>query len=119
MNTIWKYGLEIADDVVIDMPAGARVLHVGIQVAPAPSWGEPDMACLWVLVDPDAPLERRMFKVVGTGHRHEGMDAWHYIGTFYMFGGIWHVFDPNPTVELALDLPRGSRQPVSVYEQAV
>lgn len=111
MNAIWKYALAIIDNVAIDMPTGARVLHVGVQM---------DMAFLWVLVDPNAPIERRMFKVVGTGHRHEGMDAWHYIGTFPMFGGglIWHVFDPNPTVDQALDFPRGSHQPVSVYEQA-
>lgn len=87
MNSVWKFPLPIVDDVTIEMPQGARVLHVETQF---------DSAQMWALVDPNQPLVQRRFKVVGTGHRHEDMDTWHYIGTFPMFGGglMWHVFEP-------------------------
>jgi hypothetical protein len=87
MRQIWKFPVEIADDVTIIMPRGAEVLYVGEQAAGL---------AIWALVDPDESLEERMFHIFGTGHSIpsiiEGRD---HIATVPMRDGVfvWHVFD--------------------------
>ena len=54
--------------------------------------------CLWALVNPDAPMETRTFRVVGTGHDipPDGADyLWYHVGTFQMHGGyfVGHLFE--------------------------
>ena len=82
MKTIWKF--PVMSDV-IEMPEGAEILSVQTQH---------DQPCLWALVDPDAPMERRTFNVVGTGIPFEGDGQ--FLGTFQLLGGgfIGHVFEP-------------------------
>ncbi len=86
MTTIWKYALEVTDTVIIAMPEGATVLTVDVQ------HGVPAM---WVMVDPDAPLEDRAFYVRGTGHAMGEAEGFAHVGTFQLAGGsfIGHVFD--------------------------
>lgn len=83
--TIWKYVLR--SERKVEMPAGAKVLHVGLQ------HGEVTM---WCLVDPLAVQEERHFHVYGTGwnltkqlakERHE------HIGTVIDGSLVWHVFE--------------------------
>ncbi len=69
------------------MPAGAVVLHVGIQHR---------ILTLWALVDPDAAPSIRRFAVVGTGRPapedHEGR----HVGTVIEGLFVWHVFEESP-----------------------
>ena len=87
-KVIWKYSLQVTDEQVIDMPKGASLLTVQVQ-------GE--MACLWAIVEPSMPMEKRTFVVVGTGHEKDFdfFDVLTYIGTFQMVQGafIGHVFE--------------------------
>ena len=86
MRSIWKFPLPVGDFVAISMPAGARVLTVQTQGI---------NACLWALVDTDAPRETRRFRVFGTGHPVEGVEVDSYVGTIQQLGGalVWHVFE--------------------------
>lgn len=87
MRVIWKYPLHPGDNM-IEMPLDSRPLHVDMQ------GNEP---CMWVLVpNSEALLEKRRFKVYGTGH--EIIEACHclrHVATFLMgFGAlVWHVFE--------------------------
>lgn len=93
MKRVYKYTLartasNLRDDVVLELPKGAQPLRVDMQ----------DHAIvMWALVDPDAPITRRHFRIAGTGHpiEDEGMT---YIGTFFMLNGslVFHVFEFSP-----------------------
>lgn len=60
-RTIWKYALTPHHGEAIEMPAGATIVHVGQN--PADSF----RPAIWMLVNPDAPLEPRGFATFGTG----------------------------------------------------
>jgi hypothetical protein len=81
--TVWKFHLPITGAHEIDMPAGAEVLCAGAQF---------DYVMIWARVDPSAPMEKRVFHVVGTG---DACPAGKYIGTAFKFDGefVWHVFE--------------------------
>jgi hypothetical protein len=81
---IWKYELEVTDEQVVTLPAGARILALQVQ------HGQP---CLWALVDPDAAKTPWKFRTVGTGHRVD-FDTGSYVGTYQVRGGalVFHVF---------------------------
>ena len=85
MKKVYKYVLPMYDDVAIELPQGAKILKVDTQES---------VPCIWALVDPDAPLEMRKFRVVGTGHpiEEKGLE---FIGTFQMYGGelVFHLFE--------------------------
>ena len=74
----------------IDMPSGAQVLSVGVQ--DLPRIGQTPV--LWALVDPDRPLERVHFRIVGTGE--EFVAKGHaYRGTFHLTEQalVFHLFE--------------------------
>ena len=73
----------------IEMPDGADILTVQAQHA------EP---VLWALVNPDAPVARRTFRVIGTGH-DIGPGEHTYIGTLQLQAGalVIHVFEQRTT----------------------
>lgn len=85
-KTIWKYELE--PSTTLEMPVGAKILHVHEQN---------DVMCLWALVDTEAPLEVRTFSVYGTGHPMHNHPM-EYIGTAHLSGGslVLHVFEDGP-----------------------
>jgi len=88
-ETIYKYPLPLDNLSIIDMPTGAHVLCVQVQN---------DIPCLWAIVDPQQPLERRPFRLSGTGHLLAlDVGASRYIGTFQLNNGsfIGHVFEPK------------------------
>ena len=85
MQTIHKYPFGVTDQLTRELPANAQVLAVQLQ------HGTP---CLWVLLDPDAPMMPRTFCLYGTGqqiHREPGR----YIGTFQLSEGdlVFHLFE--------------------------
>lgn len=85
MNTIWKFPLQINDNVAVTMPKGAKVLCVQMQGS---------KPCLWAVVDSEAETETRRFFIRGTGHpMPESFER--YIGTVQMADGalIFHVFE--------------------------
>lgn len=84
MNVIFKYPLELTGLQQIEMPADARILHVGMQR---------DIPTLWALVEPNAQETTRGFHIVGTGH--EASPSWTHLGTCltsdHQFA--WHIFE--------------------------
>ncbi|MEC7161165.1 MAG: hypothetical protein VXW57_05065 [Pseudomonadota bacterium] len=87
-ETVFKYPVQLGA-FSMDMPAGARVLHVDMQGA------EPVM---WARVNPSADIVRRRFYCAATGETLP-RNAGGWIGTLKMQGGalIFHVFEmPAP-----------------------
>lgn len=83
--TIWKLTLTKSEQT-IELPQGAHVLTVREQ-------GE--NICLWVKVNPAAPVCPRRFFVCGTGHDMPPEAArGEYLGTAMLQGGglVLHVF---------------------------
>ncbi len=81
-KTIWKFTLH--PGFAVSMPVGAEVLHAA---------GQGDEVCIWALVDPTAPKERRRFDVYGTGHPMPA-DPGRYVGTAHLSGPlVFHVFE--------------------------
>jgi len=87
LSVIWKFPVEISDDVDIAMPFGAEILAFQVQ---------DETPTIWVAVDPAQPLELRHFRVVGTGHSmarsHKGILE--YLGTVqWKMNLVWHLFE--------------------------
>lgn len=112
MNTILKYeltDLDTGDLREIEMPQGARILAVQVQVGqevtevnvghgfgPAKAYGRTtETVCLWAMSNTDeSPKVRRMFRVYGTGRPIEEDPAeLDYIGTVQTGSFVWHVFE--------------------------
>ena len=83
MKTIWKF--EIEPECIIEIPAGAQILSVGVQS---------NEAFMWAMVDPSAQMSRRKINIYGTGHGLPD-DPGTFIGTFMIYNGnfVGHVFD--------------------------
>jgi hypothetical protein len=94
MNTsIWKFEFEVDDEFTIEMPKGARILHVDTQH---------EKPCIWALVVVESPKVNRRFAVRGTGHPCDDLNLYRapdersvFVGTFMMAGGVFvfHLFD--------------------------
>lgn len=92
--TIWKFPLwkveqgRVSDEVEIQMPSQARILHVGM---------EDHNPTLWALVNPQGDSETRRFRIAGTGHpiSHEEFRHLHHLGTVQnpTRALVWHVFE--------------------------
>lgn len=81
MNTVWKYLITFTCE--LKLPAGAVALRAGLDPQGSP--------CIWFRVDPEAPVEKRQFRVVGTGH--DVGASWAYISSFDQGPLIWHAFE--------------------------
>lgn len=86
MATIWKFPIEVTDEISLEMPRGAEILSLHTQ------HGNP---VVWALCDPDQPNETRKLAVFGTGHRVPPNDALKFIGTFLFRREtlVFHVFE--------------------------
>ena len=87
MVKIFKYPVSITDSFTLDMPKGADILSFQIQE------GNP---YIWALVNPEAEIEKRTFRLAGTGHPIEELPLdLFFIGTVQMVGGnlVWHLFE--------------------------
>lgn len=83
---IYKYRLEIIDQQFIEIPTGARILHVGIDPA--------GQLCLWALVNETA-VENTMHQILiyGTGqHTSNYCQTMRHLGSVTMGQFVWHVF---------------------------
>lgn len=87
-KTIWKFELKTTDNQTIEMPANAEILTVQTQH---------EVPCIWALVDPTEPNEKRFIKVFGTGHdvHYEMGLSRNYLGTYQLHNGslVFHVFE--------------------------
>lgn len=85
MKAVWKFLLALQDFQVVEMPDGARPLHVAVQGG---------SIALWALVDPKQPKTMRGFYLHGTGHPI-GQEVGAHVGSVLMQGGalVWHVFE--------------------------
>ena len=96
-EVIWKYEIEVRDDYVIEIPAHAEILYLGVQKKGITIRGTSDeRAYIWVKVNPYNKGVKRHFKVCGTGHPvdEDGDTILSYIGTFQFGNGfVGHVFE--------------------------
>lgn len=85
-KVIWKYNVDLTNEVTIKMPIGAEILAVQNQH---------DIPRIWVLVDPDAEQEVRTFYIHGTDHEVTDVENKKFIGTFQYHGGdlAFHLFE--------------------------
>lgn len=86
MKVIWKYLIEPGVKF-IEMPAGAIPLSVQVQD------GSPQ---LWAMVDQTKPMEKREFRVFGTGHEIQFPYKLSFIGTFQLSALVFHLFEVLP-----------------------
>ena len=87
---VFKYKVGVGDYFTVQLPKGAKVLKAEAQKS------DPYALSVWVLVDPNAPLEERRFRLAGTGHPIDESEInLEYINTFFLFGGdiVFHVFE--------------------------
>jgi hypothetical protein len=87
MKKVFKYPVDIEDEVSVLMPKDAKILTVQVQN---------DKPCIWAAVDPtETYSEFRKFRIAGTGHSIEDGADDNYIGTIQMYGGklVLHVFE--------------------------
>jgi len=87
MKKIYKYEIK-PDELRVEMPQGAKIVHVDNQR---------EHLCLWAEIDPDAPVEVRQFAVFPTGgHIPEYPDVTvKHLGTVNVKDGffIFHVYE--------------------------
>lgn len=97
-RTIYKYPFEITDVQQIELPKGARILHVDVQVT-----GDFDrqVPCLWAEVETQAEKVMRTFYLFGTGHMMpDEQDIYlFHVGSFLMRAGVlvFHLYEMPTT----------------------
>lgn len=81
-KTIWKFPLAVEQRQWITVPNDAQVLSIDVQSG---------IPCLWMMLDPNAPMTARKIRCFGTGH---DVDASHdqFIGTVLVGSFVWHYF---------------------------
>lgn len=80
-KSVWKFDLQ--PECTLKVPKGAKCLTVQMQSG---------VPFLWMLVDPEAPIENRRFVVLGIGHEGE-VDYSGYVGTWQAGSLVWHLFE--------------------------
>ncbi len=88
MKTIWKFPIRMtigADVYEVEMPIGAKILHVGRD----PAEGIP---CIWAEIGLMAPKCTRNFMIKGTGWNFEEVGL-EYIGTAICGEFVWHIYE--------------------------
>lgn len=99
-RTVYKYMIPLEGEFTLELPAGAKIRHFGIQD------GSPK---IWAEVNPFAPLATRSFRLIGTGRPLEpGLG---YFGTAIMqlspttLPGnslVWHLYESNKYIDRLL-----------------
>lgn len=86
MKTIWKFELTPNRMQSIPLPLGAQILTVQTKGDDAP--------LLWVLVDPDMPLQERHLGIFTTNTAVPD-EPGRYVGTFFIYEGSleFHLFE--------------------------
>jgi hypothetical protein len=85
-RTIWKFQVPVNDDIAVEMPKGAEILHIDAQE---------DVPCIWAMVDPTNDLHTRRFRMYGTGHPMHVDEVETHVGSFMLYNGqlVFHVFE--------------------------
>lgn len=84
---VWKFPIKYGDFVDLQLPVGAKLLHVDEQ------YGTP---CIWALVDPQKQKETRRFRLAGTGHPiNFQIESLSHVGSYLTAGGqlVFHLFE--------------------------
>ena len=98
MRTIYKYPIPFGDEATVMMPKGALLLTFAIQGIYVT--GLPNI-CVWALVDTEAEMEAKKFKIFGTGYplpddcvKYGGdLDYdFEYETTVFDHKHVWHIF---------------------------
>ena len=86
MKTIYKFKVEPSEKFEVMIPRYGTILSVQTQ------FNEPQF---WVLVNNQAPLEKRTFGTFGTGHKIPDNIILQYHGSFPLDRGllIFHLFE--------------------------
>ena len=87
MTKVYKFPLDIADEQVVLMPKGSKVLTVQVQKG---------KLYLWAECNPNEPnMDERSILIRGTGHPINDEIEKEYIGTIQMCDGslVFHVFE--------------------------
>lgn len=86
MRVVYKYVVDVADTVTVQMPHGAELLHLDMQMG---------LPCIWALVDTDQKEVPHQFAWRGTGHDCSGLRADQHVGTVLLHSGrlVFHLFD--------------------------
>lgn len=79
-RTVWKF--PIVDDARVEMPEGAKAVHIGFQGRQLTMWAE---------IDPSAPLTHRSFEIVGTGH--DIPDGGQHVYSWIDEPFVWHLYE--------------------------
>jgi hypothetical protein len=83
MKQIWKYEIPLEKSFRLDVPSHNLVLSVQMQN---------EVPCVWILVDPDAPKEPKLFHLYWTGVDLGWIGK--FIGTIQTPDGlVWHLFE--------------------------
>jgi hypothetical protein len=91
-KTIYKYTIPIQDEFELELPKGAQILSVNTQY---------DIPQIWCLLALPVELEKRKFRLAGTGHAIEGSLNLVHIGTFQLSNGalVFHLFEIKPDIQ--------------------
>lgn len=87
MYSVWKYPLDFATGIRLNMPVGAKILDAQMQ---------DDKITLWALVNTSNDVEKRSFAIVGTGWDldEEFLSKGPvYIATVQKGAYVWHIFE--------------------------
>ena len=100
MRIIRQYSLLVQNMCAIAMPLNAAVMSAGCVRSVTEAGEIVRNVCVWVDIDPEAPIQKRVFHLVTTG---EEITAHHgaFINTVIMddIGVIVHVFDTGRYIE--------------------
>lgn len=86
MKVIYKYIIEIEDEILLEIPQHAQILSIQTQK---------DKPCIWAVVETDNPIVKRNLKLIGTGHEIKNYMNCNFIGTFQVHdgAGVFHLFE--------------------------
>jgi len=91
MARIHKYPFQITDRQTLAIPGNSvKLLRVGLSPDKVP--------CLWLEVDPSAPLQPLTLLVVGTGREAPSGQA--HLGSFCQGPFVWHVYSEGKPLTL-------------------
>lgn len=88
MLTIHKYPIPAKGPFSLDLPKDAKILNAEVQGRQGPQ--------MWVLADPEAPMKKRFFQVVGTDELIDiPVSRLEFVSTFQMNSGslVFHLFE--------------------------
>jgi hypothetical protein len=94
VKTVRKFALQVTDVLEVEMPQGARLLHLGSTRA---------RPVVWALVDEASPPVVRRFRLTATGEPiPDLLPGWTYVGSVVLGANDCHLWDlgevaPPPT----------------------